>query len=86
VDVERLDQLLGLSGEITVARDRLSQLIEDPGASRNHCEIVLGTPVLVRDLNSTNGTFVNGQKISQVEVADGTAIMIGSTQLVFRSG
>jgi hypothetical protein len=60
--------------------------IEDPGASRNHCEIVLGTPVLVRDLNSTNGTFVNGQKISQVEVADGTAIMIGTTQLVFRSG
>lgn len=60
--------------------------IEDPGASRNHCEIVLGAPVLVRDLNSTNGTFVNGQKISQVEVADGTAIMIGATQLVFRSG
>ena len=60
--------------------------IEDPGASRNHCEIVLGSPVLVRDLNSTNGTFVNGQKISQVEVADGTAIMIGTTQLVFRSG
>jgi hypothetical protein len=60
--------------------------IEDPGASRNHCEIVLGTPVLVRDLDSTNGTFVNGQKISQVEVADGTAIMIGTTQLVFRSG
>ena len=60
--------------------------IEDPGASRNHCEIVLGQPVLVRDLNSTNGTFVNGQRISQVEVADGTAIMIGSTQLVFRSG
>lgn len=60
--------------------------IEDPGASRNHCEIVLGSPVLVRDLNSTNGTFVNGQRISQVEVADGTAIMIGTTQLVFRSG
>ena len=60
--------------------------IEDPGASRNHCEIVLGQPVLVRDLNSTNGTFVNGQRISQVEVADGTTITIGSTQLVFRSG
>jgi hypothetical protein len=60
--------------------------IEDPGASRNHCEIVLGQPVLVRDLSSTNGTFVNGQRISQVELADGTAIMIGSTQLVYRSG
>ena len=60
--------------------------IEDPGASRNHCEIVLGQPVLVRDLNSTNGTFVNGQKVSQVEVTDGTVITIGTTQLVFRSG
>jgi FhaA, N-terminal domain/FHA domain len=60
--------------------------IEDPGASRNHCEIVLGSPVLVRDLDSTNGTFVNGQRISQVEVTDGTAIVIGTTQLVFRSG
>lgn len=60
--------------------------IEDPGASRNHCEIVLGQPVLVRDLNSTNGTFVNGQRISQAEVADGTTIMIGTTHLVFRSG
>ena len=60
--------------------------VEDPGASRNHCEIVLGSPALVRDLDSTNGTYVNGQRISQVELADGTAIMIGSTQLVFRSG
>ena len=60
--------------------------IEDPGASRNHCEVVLGQPVLVRDLSSTNGTYVNGQRISQVEVTDGTTITIGSTQLVFRSG
>ncbi len=60
--------------------------VEDPGTSRNHCEIVLGQPVLVRDLNSTNGTFVNGERISQVEIADGTVIMIGSTQLVYRSG
>ena len=60
--------------------------IEDPGASRNHCEIVLGQPVLVRDLNSTNGTFVNGKRVSQAEVADGSTIMIGTTHLVFRSG
>ncbi len=60
--------------------------IEDPGASRNHCEVVLGQPVLVRDLGSTNGTYVNGERVSEVEISDGTAIMIGSTQLVFRSG
>jgi hypothetical protein len=60
--------------------------IEDPGASRHHCEIVLGAPVLVRDLNSTNGTYVGGKRVSQVEITDGTTIMIGSTQLVFRNG
>ncbi len=60
--------------------------IEDPGASRNHCEIVLGTPALVRDLNSTNGTYVNGERISQIAVADGATIQIGTTRLVFRSG
>lgn len=59
--------------------------IEDPGASRNHCEIVLGQPVIVRDLNSTNGTFIDGQRITQQELTDGTTIMIGSTALVFRS-
>jgi len=60
--------------------------IEDPGASRNHCEIVLGQPVIIRDLSSTNGTFVNGERISQLEISNGTVIMIGSTQMVFRSG
>jgi hypothetical protein len=60
--------------------------IEDPGASRHHCEIVLGQPVLIRDLSSTNGTFVNGERVSQIGIVDGTVIMIGSTQLVFRNG
>jgi len=60
--------------------------IEDPGASRNHCEIVLGQPVIIRDLSSTNGTFVNGERVSQIEISNGTVIMIGSTQMVYRSG
>lgn len=60
--------------------------IEDPGASRNHCEIVLGHPALVRDLNSTNGTYLDGQRVSQAEVVDGSTIQIGTTRLVYRSG
>lgn len=59
--------------------------IEDPGASRNHCEIVLGQPALLRDLNSTNGTLVNGQKVTQAELVDGMTITIGTTSLVFRT-
>ena len=60
--------------------------IEDPGASRNHCEIVLGSPVLLRDLNSTNGTLVNGSKVGEVPLEDGTAFQVGQTTLVFRTG
>ena len=59
--------------------------VEDPGASRNHCEIVLGQPVLLRDLNSTNGTLVNGQRVAQAELVDGSTITIGTTSLVFRT-
>lgn len=59
--------------------------IEDPGASRHHCEIVLGQPVLLRDLNSTNGTIVAGQRVTQMELTDGTEIVIGTTALTYRS-
>lgn len=59
--------------------------IEDPSASRHHCEIVIGSPAIVRDMKSTNGTYVNGERITEVDLADGTTITIGATHLVFRS-
>ena len=59
--------------------------IDDPGASRNHCEIVMGSPLIVRDLNSTNGTMVDGKRITDLVLTEGTAIQIGSTTLVFRN-
>lgn len=59
--------------------------LEDPGASRNHCEIVLGNPTLVRDLNSTNGTYVNGRRIAEEAIEDGGVIRIGATSFTFRS-
>jgi hypothetical protein len=60
--------------------------VEDPGVSRNHCEIVIGEPIVLRDLKSTNGTLVNGERITQLPLADGTEIQLGGTTLVFRSG
>ena len=60
--------------------------VEDPGVSRKHCEIVVGTPALVRDLNSTNGTFLDGQRITESALADGAVVKIGGTSLVYRSG
>ena len=54
-----------LSGErTTVGRveDNIFQIAE-PSVSSHHCEIMLkGNDVVVKDLNSTNGTFINGRK------------------------
>ena len=58
--------------------------IDDPAASRHHCEVVLGQPVILRDLNSTNGTFVADRKISEVPIQDGTTIRVGATEFTFR--
>jgi len=57
----------------------------DPGVSRHHAEIRVedGDVVLV-DLGSTNGTFVNGQPVRRVPLTDGTRVTLGRTTLVFR--
>jgi pSer/pThr/pTyr-binding forkhead associated (FHA) protein len=57
----------------------------DPGVSRHHAEIRVedGDVVLV-DLGSTNGTFVNGQPVRRVLLSDGTQVTLGRTTLVFR--
>jgi Protein of unknown function (DUF3662)/FHA domain len=57
----------------------------DPGVSRHHTEIrVEGSEVVAVDLGSTNGTFVNGQPIRRVTLADGARVTLGRTTLVFR--
>jgi hypothetical protein len=58
--------------------------IDDAGVSRRHAEIRLGAPPMIVDLNSTNGTTVDGAPIGQYELADGALIGIGETKLVFR--
>jgi hypothetical protein len=57
----------------------------DPGVSRHHAELrVENDQVVLVDLGSTNGTFVNGQPIRRVALTDGTHISLGRTTLVFR--
>jgi hypothetical protein len=60
--------------------------VDDPGVSRQHCQIMLGAAPTLRDLNSTNGTLVNGARVTELELTDGTEIQLGGTTLVFRSG
>ena len=57
----------------------------DPGVSRHHAELrVEDDEVVLVDLGSTNGTFVNGQPVRRVALTDGTRVTLGRTTLVFR--
>lgn len=58
--------------------------LDDTGVSRAHADIVLGLPVVVRDLASTNGTLVDGRRISEAPLHDGAQIQIGSTTITYR--
>jgi pSer/pThr/pTyr-binding forkhead associated (FHA) protein len=54
-------------------------------ASRQHARIIpSGRAFVIEDLQSANGTFVNGQKIQRRVLADGDLIRIGGCELVFR--
>jgi HD-GYP domain-containing protein (c-di-GMP phosphodiesterase class II) len=70
---------------LTVGREE-NQVIQilDQGVSRAHAEIFrLGEMCFVRDLNSTNGTYVNDVKISEESLKAGDEMLIGTTILVF---
>ena len=55
-------------------------LVKDPEASRSHARIdVLGDRVILRDLNSTNGTYVNEQKITSTTLENHSEFRIGMT-------
>jgi hypothetical protein len=63
--------------------------INDPGVSRRHVEFQVDMsgrqPQLsVRDLGSTNGMLVDGHRITQTAVHDGTSVKIGNTTMTVR--
>ncbi len=60
-------------------------LPDDTKASRAHARVVRdsGGNWVVEDNGSTNGTFVNGQRITRQELASGDTILIGATALRF---
>ena len=55
--------------------------INDPGISRKHLSIEINDRVLIADLQSTNGTFFQEEKITNLEVEDSAKLRIGATEL-----
>lgn len=52
--------------------------IPAPSVSGHHCEIIMrGDDVVVRDLNSTNGTYVNGDAVTETVLLPGQALRFG---------
>ena len=72
-----------VDGELILGRERgtADLVIEDPGVSRRHARVLPDNGALVvEDLGSSNGTYVNGRRISgPVEVADGDEVQLGDT-------
>ena len=76
-------------GERTVVLGRMADcdvVIADPRGSRRHAEIrPAGNGFVVTDLNSMNGTLVNGTAIREHPLADGDEIRLGNTVLRFEA-
>ncbi len=62
--------------------ERAAVRIDNPGVSREHARFFLSSGKLcVTDLNSSNGTFVNGKKVTRAPVTAGDEIRLGPTVL-----
>lgn len=59
--------------------------IPDAGTSRRHVEILWdGERAMVRDLRSTNGTLLDGRKVTEAALLPDSTVTIGHTDIVFR--
>ncbi len=67
--------------EIVVGRSSdLDMVLVEDMVSRKHAKIVTDEKgVSIQDMGSTNGTFVNGEKIRKVDLKDGDRILIGTS-------
>lgn len=84
-DNEKKEQLLDRN-ELTIGRAAESNIVlKDQRASRYHC-VVLTKPegYLVMDMDSVNGTYVNGEKVHQIhELHDGDCLLVGQVEFRF---
>jgi hypothetical protein len=56
--------------------------IQEQSISSHHCEVLLkGNDVVVKDLNSTNGTYINGEKVSEKALKPGQILRLGQVEI-----
>ena len=85
--------MTGRSHELAVDRTTVGRVedntlhIMDASVSSHHCEILLrGADILIRDLNSTNGTFINNEKVAEAVLKPGQTLRLGQVELKLDTG
>jgi predicted component of type VI protein secretion system len=81
--------LTGKAHELTVDKTTIGRVddntfpIPEQSVSSHHCEILLrGSDVVVRDLNSTNGTFINGHQVTgEAPLKPGQILRLGQIEM-----
>ena len=69
---------------VTLGREGTDVVLDDDEASRRHTELVVqGESALIRDLGSTNGTFVDDQRVKEHVLFNQSEFRIGSHVLMF---
>jgi S-DNA-T family DNA segregation ATPase FtsK/SpoIIIE len=69
---------------ITMGRAECDLSLKDPELSRQHALISInGMHARLEDLGSTNGTFVDGERVESAELSDRSEFRIGSHEFVF---
>src|ERR1051326_3777992 len=84
--------LTGRSHELKAEKTTIGRVedntfqIPDPSVSSHHCEVILrGNEVVIRDLNSTNGTFINGQQITETTLKPSQILRLGQVEVRLES-
>lgn len=80
--------MAGRAHELNVERTTVGRVedntfqIADPSVSSHHCEILLrGSDVVIHDLNSTNGSFINDAQITESVLKPGQKLRLGQIEL-----
>jgi hypothetical protein len=58
--------------------------IAHPSVSKSHCELTIDeTSAAIKDLSSTNGTWIDGQRIGQSPLLPGQSVRLGEVEIVY---
>jgi pSer/pThr/pTyr-binding forkhead associated (FHA) protein len=80
--------MTGRAHELTVDRTTIGRVedntfqIADSSVSSHHCEVHLrGNEIFIRDLNSTNGSFINNARITESVLKPGETLRLGQVEI-----